>query len=98
MNTGIPVGSRRGAAARPALAAPARTAAPAVLLGLLAALFFSVTFLLNRKMGLEGGDWGWAASLRFLLMAVLLAIPVTLRREWRPLLRELAGHRLTVVC
>jgi drug/metabolite transporter (DMT)-like permease len=60
-----------------------------VLLGLLAALFFSVTFILNRHMGLTGGDWGWMACLRFFLMAVLLAVPVTLRGEWPLLLRVL---------
>jgi drug/metabolite transporter (DMT)-like permease len=66
--------------------------ARALPLGLLAALFFSVTFLLNRSMGLAGGDWGWMASLRFLIMAVLLALPVAARREWRPLRRELLAH------
>lgn len=69
-----------------------RAAARAVPLGLCAALFFSVTFLLNRRMGLHGGDWGWMASLRFILMALLLAWPVTLRREWPSLVRELAAH------
>jgi drug/metabolite transporter (DMT)-like permease len=66
-----------------------RSAPRAVLLGLLAALFFSVTFILNRRMGLAGGDWGWMACLRFFLMAILLAVPVTLRREWPHLLRVL---------
>jgi len=64
----------------------------AVLLGLLAALFFSVTFLLNRRMGLAGGDWGWMACLRFFLMAVLLGSAVTLRGEWPPLQRELTTN------
>jgi drug/metabolite transporter (DMT)-like permease len=64
----------------------------AVMLGLLAAVFFSVTFLLNRRMGLAGGDWGWMACLRFFVMAGLLAGAVTLRAEWRPLLRDLAAH------
>lgn len=60
-----------------------------MLLGLLAAVFFSVTFILNRRMGLAGGDWGWMACLRFFLMAALLAVLVTLRGEWPLLLREL---------
>lgn len=68
------------------------TTARAILLGILAALFFSSSFLLNRRMGLEGGDWGWMSSLRFLLMTILLAGPVTLRQEWRPLRRELVAH------
>jgi drug/metabolite transporter (DMT)-like permease len=42
-------------------------------LGVLAALFFSSTFLLNRAMSVEGGHWVWSASLRYLWMIVFLA-------------------------
>jgi drug/metabolite transporter (DMT)-like permease len=41
-------------------------------LGVLAALFFSSTFILNRAMSLEGGHWVWSASLRYLWMIALL--------------------------
>ncbi|HLS59711.1 MAG TPA: multidrug resistance efflux transporter family protein, partial [Virgibacillus sp.] len=37
----------------------------AILIGIIAALFFSVTFILNRSMELAGGSWAWSASLRF---------------------------------
>jgi len=40
--------------------------------GLLAALFFSSTFILNRAMSLEGGHWVWSASLRYLWMTAFL--------------------------
>jgi drug/metabolite transporter (DMT)-like permease len=43
-------------------------------LGILAALFFSSTFILNRAMSLEGGHWVWSASLRYLWMIGLLAL------------------------
>ncbi|MEF2146556.1 MAG: multidrug resistance efflux transporter family protein [Desulfovibrionaceae bacterium] len=43
-----------------------------VFLGILAALFFSATFVLNRAMSLEGGHWVWSASLRYFWMLVLL--------------------------
>ena len=43
-----------------------------ILLGALAALFFSATFILNRAMSLEGGHWFWSASLRYLSMVLLL--------------------------
>ena len=43
-----------------------------VSLGMLAALFFSSTFVLNRAMSLEGGHWAWTASLRFGYMTVFL--------------------------
>jgi hypothetical protein len=43
-----------------------------ILLGVLAALFFSSTFVLNRAMSLEGGHWVWSASLRYFWMLVML--------------------------
>jgi drug/metabolite transporter (DMT)-like permease len=41
-------------------------------LGLLAALFFSSTFVLNRAMSLQGGHWAWAAILRYAWMLLFL--------------------------
>lgn len=41
-------------------------------LGILAALFFSSTFILNRVMSLEGGNWVWSASLRYMWMTLFL--------------------------
>lgn len=53
--------------------------------GLLAALFFSSTFLFNRTMSLEGGHWAWTASLRYLWMTLFLVLgPLAIGR----------GHRL----
>ena len=65
--------------------------------GLLAALFFSSTFVLNRWMSLDGGHWVWSASLRYGWMTLfLVAGPILigrgrllrsamglLRRHWR---------------
>lgn len=49
--------------------------------GLLAALFFSSTFILNRAMSLDGGHWVWSASLRYLWMtAFLVAGPILIGR------------------
>lgn len=45
-----------------------------LLLGTLAALFFSATFVLNRAMSLAGGPWVWSASLRYFWMLALLVI------------------------
>lgn len=44
----------------------------ALVLGLLASLFFAFTFVLNRQMQLDGGPWIWSASLRFFFMVPLL--------------------------
>jgi len=43
-----------------------------ILIGLLAGLFFSSTFILNRVMSLEGGHWIWSASLRYGYMILFL--------------------------
>lgn len=43
-------------------------------IGLLAGLFFSSTFVLNRIMSLAGGHWVWSASLRYANMIALLII------------------------
>lgn len=43
-------------------------------LGILSALFFSSTFILNRAMSLAGGHWAWTSSLRFGYMLIFLAI------------------------
>jgi drug/metabolite transporter (DMT)-like permease len=49
-----------------------------VLTGLLAGLFFSATFVLNRAMSLSGGHWVWSASLRYAHMLVMLALALLL--------------------
>jgi len=43
-----------------------------ILIGVLASLFFSSTFVLNRAMSLEGGHWVWSASLRYFWMLAFL--------------------------
>ena len=53
-----------------------------LLLGLGAAAFFSVSFVLNRKMADAAGHWTWSAALRFLMMIPVLVLVITLRRQW----------------
>lgn len=45
-----------------------------LIIGLLAALFFSATFLINRAISLDGGHWYWSATLRFLYTLLFLAL------------------------
>jgi drug/metabolite transporter (DMT)-like permease len=45
-----------------------------LVIGLLAAFFFSVTFLINRSISLEGGHWYWSASLRYVYTIVFLGV------------------------
>lgn len=50
-----------------------------LILGVLAALFFASTFVLNESMQSEGGNWAYSASLRFLFMIPLLMLVVFFR-------------------
>ena len=43
-----------------------------VVLGAMAALFFSSTFVCNRAMSLDGGPWVWTACLRYAFMLPIL--------------------------
>lgn len=45
-----------------------------IALGILAGLFFSSTFVLNRLMSLEGGHWLWSAALRYFFMIIFLGL------------------------
>jgi len=47
---------------------------PLLVRGVLAGLFFSATFVLNRAMSQAGGHWVWSAALRYVHMLVLLAL------------------------
>lgn len=47
-----------------------------VALGMLAALFFSSTFVLNRLMSLGHGHWLWSASLRYFFMIIMVMIVI----------------------
>jgi drug/metabolite transporter (DMT)-like permease len=64
----------------PANPTPARLL-PALLLGLAAAAFFSVSFVLNRQMAQADGHWTWSAALRFLMMIPVLVLVVALRGQ-----------------
>lgn len=62
-----------------------------VFYGVLASLFFAVTFVLNRSMNLGGGSWMWSASLRFLFMFPILWIVLALRGKASPVYHEIAA-------
>lgn len=57
-----------------------------ILIGLLAALFFSFAFIFNRSMELAGGSWIWSASIRFFFMLPLLLLFVAFRKQIKPVL------------
>jgi hypothetical protein len=57
-----------------------------IVLGVCSALFFAVTFVLNRRMELAGGSWAWSASLRYLFTLPFLLAIVAGRGRLKPLL------------
>ncbi len=61
----------------------------ALALGILASLFFAVTFVLNRQMLVGGGHWIWSSSLRFYYMAPLLFLLMLPRRRYRAVFSEI---------
>lgn len=65
-----------------------------IIFGLLAALFFSFTFILNRSMELAGGSWVWSASLRFFFMLPILWLFVGWRRNLKPVLLHIKTYPL----
>jgi drug/metabolite transporter (DMT)-like permease len=50
-----------------------------ICIGIIAALFFAVTFVLNHSMELEGGSWLWSSSLRYFFMLPFLIAIVAIR-------------------
>lgn len=60
-----------------------------IAIGLLSALFFAFTFILNHAMELDGGSWLWSASLRYFFMLPFLLILVMWRRGTNTLVTEI---------
>lgn len=65
-----------------------------LLIGILAALFFAVTFVLNHSMELEGGSWLWSSSLRYFFMLPFLIAIVAIRGKggFRIMTSEIKQH------
>lgn len=63
----------------------------AIWIGVLSALFFAVTFVLNRSMELDGGSWMWSASLRYFFMVPFLVAIVGMRKGLHGVKREMTA-------
>lgn len=61
-------------------------------IGILASMFFSITFILNRSMELAGGSWMWSSSLRFLFMVPFLFLIVLGRHNLKQVIVEMRRH------
>ena len=71
-----------------------RAALAAVGLALLSALFFTMTYVLNRASASSGGHWAWLASLRYLIALPLMLPLMRVQGGTRPVLRAIAAHPL----
>ncbi|MGE7838876.1 DMT family transporter [Viridibacillus arvi] len=60
-----------------------------IALGVLASLFFAVTFILNRVMELDGGSWLWSSSLRYFFMIPFLLVIVMYRKGIQSMTKEM---------
>lgn len=65
----------------------------AIVLGMMSALFFAVTFVLNASMEQAGGHWAWSASLRYFFMVPFLVVIVAWRQKSAPLKQSMKTHR-----
>jgi drug/metabolite transporter (DMT)-like permease len=63
-----------------------------IILGILASLFFAVTFVINRSMDLSGGSWIWSASLRYIFMIPFLFVIVSIRGNLAALFSEMKAR------
>jgi drug/metabolite transporter (DMT)-like permease len=64
----------------------------AVGLALCSALFFTLTYVLNRSLVAGGGHWAWAVILRYLITLPLLSLVLPLQGGLGELPRELRRH------
>jgi len=64
----------------------------AIGLALCAALFFTMTYVLNRSLVAGGGHWAWAVILRYLITLPLLALVIPWQGGMGDLPKELKRH------
>lgn len=63
-----------------------------ILIGVLAAFFFSFTFVLNRSMELAGDAWVWSATIRFFFMLPIFWLIVAFRKNVLPVFQHIRRH------
>lgn len=73
-------------------ASASRTAAFAVAIALLSAMFFTLTYVLNRAAATEGGHWAWTAALRYLITLPLMLPLMHWQGGVAPVWRAMRAH------
>ena len=69
-----------------------RRALAAIGIALLSALFFTLTYVLNRAAATQGGHWLWTAALRYLITLPLLLPLMPLQGGIAPVWRAMRAH------
>jgi len=69
-----------------------RRSLAAVAIALASALFFTLTYVLNRVSATEGGHWAWTASLRYLITLPLLLPLMRWQGGVAPVWRAVRAH------
>src|SRR3546814_2170823 len=69
-----------------------RRALAAIAIALASALFFTLTYVLNRVSATEGGHWAWTASLRYLITLPLLLPLMPWQGGVAPVWRAIRAH------
>ena len=72
--------------------ADTRRALAAVVIALASALFFTLTYVLNRASAIDGGHWAWTASLRYLITLPLLLPLMPWQGGIAPVWRAIRAH------
>jgi drug/metabolite transporter (DMT)-like permease len=75
-----------------ASAVDTRRALAAVAIALASALFFTLTYVLNRASATGGGHWAWTASLRYLITLPLLLALMPWQGGVAPAWRAIRAH------
>lgn len=70
----------------------------AVAIGLLSALFFTFTYVLNRAAATSGGHWAWTAALRYLITVPLMLPLMHWQGGVKPVWRAIRAHPWPWLC
>lgn len=67
-----------------------------LILGILSAFFFSLTFVLNELMAVHKSYWMWSGTLRYLwMLPMLIILLIVQRQKFYPILQTLSSNTLT---
>ncbi len=61
-----------------------------IILGIMASFFFAFTFVLNRQMDIQGGNWIWSSSLRYIFTLPILLVIMIVKSQLFAVLKDIA--------